>query len=424
MNFDLIPDIGALASLLVLLFFVRRRQPDERVDLWLAGLLLILVEIVAHFLYLIPGPWHRVSHIVALDCYGLAGTVFIWAALTPLYPHTFRRFYAIANTPPILLLLTLYGLEVHIPAPYLAVIAVGLLTGVSCILYLRINPAFLLARIPVWLIMGVCAHLGNYRQAVYLGLSYVFFVVAMSFHLTLPERSVGRYAILAGFGTWSAIFLIHPWAVHHHRLDLLVEELWNLQAFAVTIGMLIVLLERQITRNEHLALHDSLTGLPNRRLLDDRISQATLQSDRAGNRVALFVLDLNGFKAINDSLGHDAGDQVLSEVGRHLRQSLRNYNTLARLGGDEFAVLSPDLAPDHLQAHATATTIADSILRSLAHPISCGPHTLTVTGSIGFAIYPDDAADAALLRRIADLRMYEQKHARTLSPIAIPLATS
>ena len=424
MNFDLIPDIGALASLLVLLFFVRRRQPDARVDLWLAGLVLILAEIVAHFLYLIPGPWHRVSHIIALDCYAFAGSVFIWAALTPLYPRSFRLAYALANTPPILVLLTFYGVEVHSPTPYLAVVAFGLVTGVGCILYLRINPAFLLARIPVWMLMGVCVHLGNYRQAVYLGLSYVFFVVAMSFQLTLPERSIGKYAILAGFGTWSAIFLVHPWAVHHHRLDLLIEELWNLQAFAVTIGMLIVLLERQITRNEHLALHDQLTGLPNRRLLDDRISQATLQSDRVGNRVALFVFDLNGFKAINDSLGHDAGDLVLVEVARNLRQSLRNYNTLARLGGDEFAILSPDLAPDHLQAHTTAIAIADSIVRAVAQPLSCGPHTLSVTGSIGFAIYPDDAADPALLRRLADLRMYEGKHARSLSPANTSLATS
>lgn len=424
MNFDLIPDIGALASLLVLLFFVRRRQPDERVDLWLTGLLLILGEIVAHFFYLVPGSWHRLSHIVALDCYALAGTVFIWAALTPLYPHSFRRFYAIANTPPILLLLSLYALDLHNPTPYLAIIAYGLVAGVSCILYLGINPTFLLARIPVWLIMGLCAHSGNYRQAAYLGLSYVFFVVAMSFQLTLPERSVGKYAILAGFGTWSVIFLIHPWAVHHHRLDILVEELWNLQAFAVTIGMLIVLLERQITRNEHLALHDSLTGLPNRRLLDDRLSQATLQSDRVGNRVALFVLDLNGFKAINDSLGHEAGDQVLCEVSRHLRQSLRNYNTLARLGGDEFAILSPDLASDPLHASTTAAAIADSILRSLAQPVSCGPHTLSVSCCIGFAIYPDDATEPSLLRRIADLRMYEHKHARSAPLVAMPLATN
>ncbi len=155
---------------------------------------------------------------------------------------------------------------------------------------------------------------------------------------------------------------------------------------------------------ENLAFYDPLTGLSNRRLFQDRLSKAVAESKRRGTFVALLFLDLDQFKRINDSLGHDAGDQLLVETAQRLRESVRETDTVSRIGGDEFTVLLSDVESTHGVRH-----IADKILKSLCRPITLKKQTVINTVSIGITMSPTDASDANKLMRNADMAMYRAK---------------
>jgi diguanylate cyclase (GGDEF)-like protein len=158
---------------------------------------------------------------------------------------------------------------------------------------------------------------------------------------------------------------------------------------------------------EHRAEHDGLTGLPNRTLLDDRLSRALAHARRSGTVVALLFLDLDEFKTINDRLGHACGDLVLQAVATRMAELLRDEDTVARLGGDEFVVLLP-----HLGAPGDAIVVAERVLAAFEGHFEAGSYTVQVTASIGVAVYPDDAVDASALLTAADSAMYQAKEAR------------
>jgi len=158
---------------------------------------------------------------------------------------------------------------------------------------------------------------------------------------------------------------------------------------------------------QHQALHDALTGLPNRLLFHDRARQALLGALHAGESLALLLLDLDGFKEVNDTFGHHVGDLLLQRVAERLQGGLREGDTVARLGGDEFAVLLP--GDDRDGAGVTAAKIVEM----LAAPIVVGGHTVRTRASIGIALYPDQGADADVLLRQADVAMYAAKRAKS-----------
>ncbi|NDQ55472.1 MAG: EAL domain-containing protein [Acidipila sp.] len=151
----------------------------------------------------------------------------------------------------------------------------------------------------------------------------------------------------------------------------------------------------------HLAQHDILTNLPNRTLLRDRLSQAIATADRNGTRVAVLFLDLDGFKHINDSLGHATGDKLLQSVAKRLLSCVRNSDTVSRQGGDEFVVLLSEVA------HAgDAGVKAEKIIKTLLAPHEIDQHNLQITASVGVTTYPDDGLEAEILIKNADLAMY------------------
>lgn len=160
-------------------------------------------------------------------------------------------------------------------------------------------------------------------------------------------------------------------------------------------------LERELRR---LAYTDRLTGLPNRALFHDRLERALAMAKRHDTPVAVLFLDLDRFKIINDSLGHEIGDEVLVAVAQRLRRSLRAEDTLARLGGDEFAILLPEIAN-----RGDIHLVTDKCLSALSGPELIGGHELTVNASIGVAISPQDGADVQHLLRSADAAMYRAK---------------
>jgi len=153
----------------------------------------------------------------------------------------------------------------------------------------------------------------------------------------------------------------------------------------------------------HLAHHDPLTGLPNRLLFEDRLQNAIEQSARNSTRCVLLFLDLDGFKGINDTLGHAVGDELLRIVGERLRNVLRSSDTIARLGGDEFVILAGSTNPDY------ATQLAQKILVQLRLPIQLCGELLSVTGSLGIAVFPENGTDSQQLMRAADMAMYTAK---------------
>ena len=154
----------------------------------------------------------------------------------------------------------------------------------------------------------------------------------------------------------------------------------------------------------HLAEHDFLTGLPNRMLLNDRINQAIAAAPRHMKSVAVLFIDLDGFKHINDSLGHSIGDKLLQSISKRLVNCVRGSDTVSRQGGDEFVVLLSEV--DHPK---DVTIMARRILQAIAEPHPINPHDLHVTASIGISVYPGDGPDAETLIKNADTAMYQAK---------------
>ena len=166
----------------------------------------------------------------------------------------------------------------------------------------------------------------------------------------------------------------------------------------------ISVLKRSQEHLEFLARHDALTGLPNRLMLKDRLQQALAKARRRHGTVALLFLDLDGFKGINDSLGHALGDQLLTIAARRMRERLRVGDTLGRLGGDEFLIVLEQRVRE-----GDAARVADLLLQLLAEPIAIDQHELFISASIGISVYPDDGKDVDTLLRNADLAMYRAK---------------
>lgn len=155
---------------------------------------------------------------------------------------------------------------------------------------------------------------------------------------------------------------------------------------------------------EHQALHDTLTGLPNRTLMEDRLGTALAAADRNGEQVAVFFIDLDNFKKVNDTLGHQTGDVVLQRVARRLERCMRKKDTVARIGGDEFAVMIGDVDdPQRI------TAVAKKILSEFELPMVFEGRELYITTTLGVSVYPRDGVDRNELLRKADLAMYRAK---------------
>jgi diguanylate cyclase (GGDEF)-like protein/PAS domain S-box-containing protein len=163
--------------------------------------------------------------------------------------------------------------------------------------------------------------------------------------------------------------------------------------------------KRDEARIRHLAQYDYLTDLPNRAALYDRLRQIHASAERYQRQYGVIFVDLDNFKPINDEYGHDTGDTLLRQVSQRLRENVRAADTVARHGGDEFVILVPEL-----QTSNEARSLADKLLAIVGQPYLIANRLLTITPSIGIALYPDHGADPDSLVRAADLAMYEAKH--------------
>lgn len=202
-------------------------------------------------------------------------------------------------------------------------------------------------------------------------------------------------------GSWLAV-LVSVVALSILAITLLVSMLdARLQARTTLLASSLAEANRELAQ---LALHDTLTRLPNRILLEDRISQAINKADRDGTHFALMFMDLDGFKAVNDAYGHVTGDKLLVAVTKRLLLPLKGQYTLARIGGDEFVLLVEVSGPDD------AASLANALVRAIDSPFSVDPYELVVTVSIGIALYPHDGKTDREMMFNADAAMYHTKH--------------
>jgi diguanylate cyclase (GGDEF)-like protein len=192
--------------------------------------------------------------------------------------------------------------------------------------------------------------------------------------------------------------------VSRERLRVALRRIEVLETNGLQLGHQVALLQREVLRSRRFACHDELTGLPNRRLLLDRYHQAAALATRQHRLVALLFLDLDGFKNVNDTHGHAAGDRILQQVAARLLASIRASDTACRYGGDEFVVLLPEL-----DTPRSAVAAARKIRARLSAPYVVGATEITVTASIGTALYPVDGLEYGALMRATDGSMYRAK---------------
>lgn len=184
-----------------------------------------------------------------------------------------------------------------------------------------------------------------------------------------------------------------------------------LSVLALTLGLaiagvVVMRIHRASCEREHMATHDHLTGLPNRVLLRDRLDQAILRSRRLGRHVGLLFIDLDGFKEVNDTLGHAVGDELLKHIAAQIKKTVRGGDIVARLGGDEFIIGVLDAANTR-----QIDLVAEKLLHAISQPMQLDKQEVCLSGSVGICVYPRDGMDADTLLRYADLAMYTAKQA-------------
>jgi diguanylate cyclase (GGDEF)-like protein len=234
----------------------------------------------------------------------------------------------------------------------------------------------------------------------------VYLSCAIHFWFAYPRATAGASITIAGFFAWASVFVVAPSIAAFFPGLHLESEVWNLPKYVVAVGIILLLLENQIEHNKYLALHDELTGLPNRRLFQDRLASTLERARRSGSHAALLLIDLDDFKQVNDSVGHHVGDELLKRAAALFQSRVRRSDTVARTGGDEFSVIL-----EEPMSRADAVRVSKSLAQLLDSPFEVNRHTVGVGASVGIAFYPDDANDAESLCIAADRRMYAGKQA-------------
>lgn len=233
-------------------------------------------------------------------------------------------------------------------------------------------------------------------------------VIAASSDMELPWPTVAYRTMLYDFGKPVGLY-----SVERSLRDMLLHGL-PIVAAGILLALIIVLplralplraLKRSQQRLMHMAHHDALTGLPNKALLTDRLNQAILYAQRYQRCVTLVCIDLDNFKTVNDSLGHDVGDELLKQTAARMQQAVRRTDTVVRLGGDEFIIILFD-QPEKTES---LTGTLQKIREAVAQPLLISGHTLQVTCSMGLAAYPGDGEDVTTLLKNADAAMYQAK---------------
>jgi len=407
-----LPDLVAVALLACAFASVQRRSQMPVSLLWLIGWLTIVLHFAAFLFVPLHGIWGTLATVVGLAALTWAGILFMWATVP--YRHEASSKWIVAS---LLAGHTLY-IAVASAGPAwawalnpAAVFIGGAPLAITLANLRSFNHPFRWINLAPYCILSVFLLVFQHRPgnggdlALNALLFNIYFGCCTHFLYKYRRATAGAFITIAGFFSWAAVFVAAPITTAFLPQVQVECEVWNLPKYVVAVGMILLVLEDQIEYNWHLALHVDLTGLPNRRLFQDRLAGALERARRAETQTALLMVDLDHFKQVNDSLGHHVGDLLLQHVGSIIAGRIRRSDTVARTGGDEFSVILEEPT-----SRADAEHVSYSLLQLLKEPVQLSAHTVRVGASVGIAVFPEDAINMEALCIAADLRMYDDKH--------------
>ena len=416
-NWSTLPDLVAVALLTFAFGSIARRGQTPVSSLWLIGWVMIALHFAALMFSPAPSVWGTIASIIAYDALAWGGLLFMWACV----PYRGRA----SSRGMLIVLLTVNSVYIALisaaPQPARLLVPAAAMYGVLplALALLTLRRGGFTHPLRWTLVVLQCAlmvflFLVQMRGAGGADLAFnaVFFTVYIGcfIHFWFAHRrnTAGTFITLSGFLAWAAVFVVAPAFERLFPALHTESEVWNLPKYVVAVGMILLLLEDQIEHNKYLALHDELTGLPNRRLFQDRLSSALERARRGGSRAALLLIDLDHFKDVNDTVGHHVGDLLLKRVSEIFLGRMRRSDTVARTGGDEFSVIleEPTSRDDAMRVGRLLTEL-------LQQPQELDGHTVSIGASVGISLYPEDAADAEALCIAADRQMYADKGTRT-----------
>jgi diguanylate cyclase (GGDEF)-like protein len=410
MNFETLPSLIALAILVVVFRAILRQGTSEPLHLWLTGWILVLVHFVAQFVDTGNGLWDRIASSVSIGALELASIAFLISVSLVATDRRRQLLLAAVIGIPALVYTVANIWDVTSHIFYYVVIAVAFVGALLVVwnfyrkttLYVisLSTGCAVLAYGMVWAVTRNKANLG----VVFL-LAALNYIVATLFWRRFSRPTIGVLTTVFGFVAWGSVFPIGTLQDIFAPSMHIESEVWNIPKYFVAVGMIVILLEDQIQKSDYLAYHDELTGLPNRRLLEDRLDQALARANRKGNKVAVLLLDLDHFKQVNDNFGHRIGDLTLQQVVTRLASRMRVSDTLARSGGDEFTVIS-----DVADAEG-AQVLVSNLEMAFTVPFKMEGKLIHTGLSIGLALYPDDGRTPDELYAAADQAMYVSKRA-------------
>lgn len=410
-NWSEIPDLAAIGLLTAAFASVSRRNPTPVSGIWLTGWIMIALHFAAFIFLLMPGPWGQLAGFVGLSALVWAGLLFMWSSVPYRNEVSSRWMFGTLGGTNTLYIAILSASPSADRALIPAATLIGALPLLITLLAIRrFNSRLRWVLVTLYAVLATFLLMTQFKSGDggSLALNGVLFTVYFGccIHFWYAHRrfSTGSFITTAGFIAWAAVFAVAPWIQTCFPAIHIESEVWNLPKFVVAIGMILLLLEDQIEHNRHLALHDHLTGLPNRRLYQDRLSIALERARRSEAQAALLVVDLDRFKQVNDTLGHHVGDLVLQYVAVLFAARVRRSDTVARTGGDEFSIIleGPTSRDD-------AFHVGESLKQILEEPMLLAGKEVRVGASIGIAVFPDDADQMEDLCIAADLRMYDAK---------------
>jgi diguanylate cyclase (GGDEF)-like protein len=382
-----------ILGFLVLVFgSILRKRTTEQMQLWFLGWVLLLINLLAVLLFPRIGIADRITSSVSGSATILTGVSFLLAVSSAWGKPENRKYVVAAVAAPALIYTNAVCWHVTTKPLLLAVIAGGLAANAWVLwrLYGRFNRQMICASSACVAVAGFIARDvagGDFASGTYSMQAALFLFSGALFHRRFVRWSIGTITATVGLMAWGGS-LLGIGAYTYGLSDALVQgAAWNAPVYVVALGMILTVLEEQIRdaaeagkRLAHQAHHDALTGLPNRVLLDDRLSHALARATRCNGKAAVLCIYLDRFKQVNDTFGHYVGDLYLKEVVARLSSRVRSTDTLARTGGDEFTAVIGDFSSPNIPAK-----VAESLLDTLREPLIIQDCPFPATACIGIA---------------------------------------
>lgn len=405
MNLALLPNLCALL-VFIGAFRPLARRAGPHTNAWFLAWIFVLLHNAA-LIFGGTGPrGHVVVTLIAYWTVELGGICFLRAAASD--PNTLESFTISAEMAlPILVQSALVAFRVHLPVVQTICTLLMVVPGIHL---LRMERGRRRPRARMawgFIVSALCLAPFAYFQAE-MALSVVhcllFLGSAALYWDYAADSSTGVFTAVSGLAVWGLVYPIEMVLNYFGITSPLLDAVAQFPSYIVAYGMILTIIEEHVRRTETLAMHDPLTGLPNRRLFEDRLQQVLAGSSNTGTMMACLVIDVDNFKTTNDTLGHGVGDGLLKAVATRLSWHIYAGDTLARTGGDEFAVVLTRLQSlEHLRFTVGA------IMSATSAPVVVDDHEIKVGLSIGIAINPEGSRDADGLRHRADEAMYEAK---------------